>query len=163
MLYIVDAAGLGTFVNPSLERITGYRPEELIGQVVHDKIHHTKPDGKPYPVGECPVAGAVQTGRTVGGEDLYVRKEGTFFPVRYTASPIFRDGAAVGTLVEVQDLTESKAAEQELRKQAELLSLAHDAIIVRDPESRITFWNRGAENTYGWTAAEAVGRITHEL
>jgi PAS domain S-box-containing protein len=163
MLYIVDAAGLGTFVNPSIERITGYRAEELVGQIVHDKIHHTKPDGKPYPVEECPMTGAVRTGRTVRGEDFFVRKDATFFPVRYAASPIFRDGLAVGAMIEVQDLTEPKAAEEELRKQAELLSLAHDAILVRDPESRITFWNPGAEKTYGWTAQEALGRTTHEL
>src|SRR5262249_4182393 len=78
-------------------------------------------------------------------------------------SPIFRDGVAVGTFIEVADLTEVKAAEQELRNQAELLNLAHDAIIVRDPESRITFWNPGAEKTYGWTAQEAIGRLSHEL
>ena len=92
-----------------------------------------------------------------------MRKDGTFFPVRYSASPIFRDGVPVGTVIEAQDVTESKAAEEEIRKQAELLSLAHDAIMVRDPESRVIFWNQGAENTYGWTAEEAIGRVTHEL
>jgi PAS domain S-box-containing protein len=163
MLYIVDAAGLGTFVNPSFERITGYRAEEVIGQVVHDKIHHMKPDGTPYPVHECPLTGAVRQRHVLHGEDLFVRKDGTFFPVGYTASPLFRDGEAVGTLIEVQDLTETKAAEAELRNQAQLLSLAHDAIIVRDPECRITFWNEGAAKTYGWTAEEAIGRVGHEL
>ena len=63
----------------------------------------------------------------------------------------------------LRDISGRKQAEEELRKQAELLSLAHDAIIVRDPESRITFWNPGAEKTYGWTAAEAIGKVTHEL
>ena len=92
-----------------------------------------------------------------------MRKDGTFFPVRYSASPVFRDSVPVGTVIEVQDLTESKAAEEEVRKQAELLSLAHDAIFVRDLESRVIFWNQGAENTYGWTAEEAIGRVTHEL
>jgi PAS domain S-box-containing protein len=163
MLYIVDAAGLGTFVNPAFERITGYRAEEVIGQVVHDKIHHTKPDGTPYPVHECPLTGAVHQRRVLHGEDLFVRKDGTFFPVGYTASPIFRDGVAVGALIEVQDLTETRAAEAELRSQAQLLSLAHDAIIVRDPEGRITFWNEGAVKTYGWTAEQAIGRVGHEL
>jgi len=101
--------------------------------------------------------------KPVRGEDLFVRKDGTFFPVRYSASPIFRDDVPVGAVIEVQDVTESKAAEEEVRKQAELLSLAHDAILVRDLESRVIFWNRGAENTYGWTAEEAIGRVTHEL
>ena len=66
----------------------------------------------------------------------------------------------IGTLA---DVTERKAAEEEIQKQAELLNLAHDAVIVRDRESRVVFWSRGAEATYGWTAAEALGRVTHEL
>ena len=48
-----------------------------------------------------------------------------------------------------------------LRRQADLLELAHNAIIARDLESRITFWNHGAERVYGWTKAEALGNITH--
>ena len=163
MLFMVDAAGLGTFVNPAMERITGYQAEELIGQVVHDKIHHSYPDGRPHPLNECPLSGTVRMQKPVRGEDLFVRKDGTFFPVRYSASPVFRDSVPVGAVIEVQDVTESKAAEEELRKQAALLSLAHDAIFVRDSESRVIFWNQGAENTYGWTAEQAIGRVTHEL
>jgi len=163
MLFMVDAAGLATFVNPATERITGYQAEELIGQVVHDKIHHSYRDGRPYPPSDCPLSGAVRMRKPVRGEDLFLRKDGTFFPVRYSASPVFRDSAPVGAVIEVQDVTESKAAEEEVRKQAELLRLAHDAIFVRDLESRVIFWNHGAENTYGWTAEEAMGRVTHEL
>jgi PAS domain S-box-containing protein len=66
----------------------------------------------------------------------------------------------VGTSV---DVTQRNAAAEEIRKQAELLNLAHDAIIVRDRDSRVAFWNQGATETYGWTAAEAIGRVTHEL
>ena len=58
---------------------------------------------------------------------------------------------------------QSKAAQEELKKRAALLNLAHDAIIVRDIDSRIVFWNPGAEKTYGWTAQEAIGRVSHEL
>src|SRR6202041_3861468 len=47
--------------------------------------------------------------------------------------------------------------------QSELLQLAHDAIIVRDVDSTILFWNRGAQETYGWTAAEACGNVTHQF
>jgi PAS domain S-box-containing protein len=163
MLFMVDAAGLTTFVNPAVERITGYHAAELIGQVVHDKIHHSYPDGRPYPSSECPLRGAVRMRKPVRGEDLFVRKDGTFFPVRYSASPVFRDSVLVGAVIEIYDVTESKAAEEEVRKQAELLRLAHDAILVRDLESRVIFWNHGAEKTYGWTAEEAIGRVTHEL
>jgi len=116
MLYLVDATGRATFVNPAFERTTGYRAEEVIGQIVHDKIHHTKPDGTPYPLSECRLVEAVRQRRVLHGEELFVRKDGTFFPVQYTASPIFRDGLAIGTAIEVEDLTERRQAEQALHQ-----------------------------------------------
>src|SRR5579863_406102 len=46
---------------------------------------------------------------------------------------------------------------------ANLIALAHDAIIVRDPDSVILSWNQGAESLYGWTAQEAIGQVSHKL
>ena len=59
-----------------------------------------------------------------------------------------------------QALRESQEA---LRQQAELLKLSFDAIIVRRMDSGIESWNRGAEELYGWSEREAIGRVTHEL
>ena len=56
---------------------------------------------------------------------------------------------------------ESSQANPDLRESAELLEIAHDAIIVRDPDSRIRYWNHGAEETYGWNRDEALGKVTH--
>lgn len=53
---------------------------------------------------------------------------------------------------------ERQQAESKLREQASLLDKAHDAILVRDLEHRILFWNHGAERLYGWTAVEAIGQ-----
>ncbi|MDR3590652.1 MAG: ATP-binding protein, partial [Negativicutes bacterium] len=62
-----------------------------------------------------------------------------------------------------EEITEKNAAEQCVREQAKLLDFAYDYIFVRDLDSRVTYWNRGAERGYGFMAVEAVGRITHEL
>jgi two-component system sensor kinase FixL len=58
-----------------------------------------------------------------------------------------------------------KVAEQidELREQASLLNLTHDTIFVRNADDAITYWNRGAEELYGWKAEEALGKVTHQL
>ena len=63
----------------------------------------------------------------------------------------------------VTDVTERKRAEETLREQANLLNLTHDAIFVRDMNGVVTYWNRGAEALYGWTAGQAEGRIAREL
>ncbi|HWF35039.1 MAG TPA: PAS domain S-box protein [Solirubrobacteraceae bacterium] len=67
-------------------------------------------------------------------------------------------------VVSARDITERREAEAELALRAELLELAHDAVIVCDPvEGRVTFWNRAAETVYGYSFAEAAGRVIHEL
>jgi PAS domain S-box-containing protein len=58
---------------------------------------------------------------------------------------------------------ERKRAEQKIREQAALLDIATDAILVRDVENHILFWNKGAERLYGWTVEEAIGKKTSEL
>jgi PAS domain S-box-containing protein len=58
---------------------------------------------------------------------------------------------------------ELSAANEALREQAALLDLAHDGILVRHMGGTITFWNRGAQEMYGWAGAEAQGRTTHAL
>jgi two-component system sensor kinase FixL len=62
-----------------------------------------------------------------------------------------------------REALERRRAEAEIRRQAALLDLAHDAVLVRDRDHRITYWNRGAEEAYGWTAAEAIGQVSPTL
>jgi len=66
----------------------------------------------------------------------------------------------VGAMIDITDL---KAAEQKLREQASLLDKASDAIVVRDLEYRIQFWNKSAERLYGWRAEEVVGSANKGL
>ena len=61
------------------------------------------------------------------------------------------------------DITERKHAEIRIQEQAALLNLAHDAIVVRDMDARVLFWNPGAAETYGWSAEEAKNQPIHEL
>jgi PAS domain S-box-containing protein len=63
----------------------------------------------------------------------------------------------------MRDISERKRAEEKLRERANLLALTHDTIFVRDMRDMVTFWNRGAEELYGYKWQEAVGRTSHEL
>ena len=58
---------------------------------------------------------------------------------------------------------QGQSREVVLREQAGLLDLTHDTVFVRDMNDVITYWNRGAEELYGWKRGEAVGKITHQL
>src|SRR5271166_2627284 len=58
---------------------------------------------------------------------------------------------------------QSKSADAELREQADLLDLTHDAVFSRDMDGAITDWNRGAEELYGWKRAEALGKLTYQF
>src|SRR5262249_20946147 len=58
---------------------------------------------------------------------------------------------------------QNQSANAALREQAQLLDLTHDTIFVRDSNDVITYWNRGAEELYGWRRDEAIGKITHQL
>jgi PAS domain-containing protein len=63
-IYGVDLQGNGTFCNPAFLRLTGYADSaEVLGKNIHDLIHHTKPDGRPYPVEECQIFEALRYGR----------------------------------------------------------------------------------------------------
>jgi PAS domain S-box-containing protein len=126
-IYGVDLAGCTTFVNPAMERLTGWRANELIGQNQHELLHHTKPDGNPHPGNECPVYATFRDNvpRYVD-DDVFWRKDGRSFPVEYSSNPI-RDehGATVGSVVVFRDMTERKEAAERIRQhQAELAHVA---------------------------------------
>jgi two-component system CheB/CheR fusion protein len=68
-----------------------------------------------------------------------------------------------GAVIILVDISERKRAEESLKRQADLLDLTHDAIIVRDMDNRIIFWNRGAERMYGWMKGEVMRGNIHAL
>jgi PAS domain S-box-containing protein len=156
--------GIVTSWNEGARRLFGYSAQEMLGQPVSRII----------PV-ECSEEEAQILARLRRGERLEhyetVRqhKDGQMVDISLTVSPI-RDGSGqiIGASKIARDITEQKKAEavtrqaqERLEEQAAVLELA--PVLVRDMESRIVLWTRGAEGLYGYSKAEALGRVSHEL
>ena len=84
---------------------------------------------------------------------------------RYTTShyPVVVDDQTIGIGIVAVDVTARRDSDEAVRFQAELLAAAGQAIVAVDPDRNVIYWNRAAEEMYGWTAAEAIGRPTVEL
>jgi PAS domain S-box-containing protein len=114
-IYGLDLLGRVTFLNPTAARLTGHDVHELIGQPMHELIHHTRTDGCCFERTACPIYAALRDGVVHKVEDeVFWRNDGTSFPVRYTSTPIHRDGKLAGAVVVFQDITEQKRAEAAL-------------------------------------------------
>src|SRR5262245_16543220 len=121
--YTVDNQGLVTKMNPAAEKLLGWTLEELRGKKMHDVAHYKHPDGSPFPAEQCAGLQVLREGKAVKDfEDTFIRKDGQFFPVSYSSSPLRdRDGEIVGLVVVFQDITERQQAEEALRQnQAQL-------------------------------------------
>lgn len=116
-IYGLDINGAATFVNPAAVAMTGWSAEETIGGTIHNQHHHSHADGSHYPHEQCPIYAAIKDGEVhhVDGE-VFWRKDGSFFPVEYTSTPIYEDGNLAGAVVVFKDITERKQVEQELLK-----------------------------------------------
>jgi len=115
-IYGLDIEGRSTFVNPAAARLTGHSIDELIGQRMHDVVHHSHEDGSQYPNHECPIYAAFKDGMIRNAcDDVFWRKDGTSFPVEYTSTPIYQGSVLVGAVVVFRDISLRRRTEERLR------------------------------------------------
>jgi PAS domain S-box-containing protein len=107
-IYGIDLEGKCTFANSACVRAAGYaQVEELLGQRMHDLIHHTHPDGSRYPPEQCPICRTCRKGETVQvTNEVFWRRDGSSFPVEYISTPIRKSGRIEGAVVTFRDITE---------------------------------------------------------
>ena len=114
-IYGLDSDGVTTFINPAAEEMLGYKEKELLGKYGHFIIHHSRPDGSPYPHEDCHIYAAIRDGRVHReAEEVFWRKDGTSFPVEYVSTPIRENEKLVGAVVTFKDITERRKVEQAL-------------------------------------------------
>lgn len=150
-------------VNPSACQLLGYAREELLALSPLDLLPLDEAARLP-----ALAAQLVWDGHLVA-EVVHVRKDGTRLPVELSLSKFELDGRPMG-LALLRDATERRRVQEiqaklleQLREKAVLLDTTHEAILVRALDARIRFWNRGAQELYGWTGDEVEGQLSHEL
>jgi PAS domain S-box-containing protein len=127
-LYTLDLEGLVTYINPAAEAMFGWASAELLGKKMHDVTHYKYPDGTPFPSRDCPGVQSLQKGIELREhEDTFIRKDGSFLPVVFSASPLRKDGEAIGIVVGFRDDTLRREAERAIRESEERFRLIANA------------------------------------
>ncbi len=151
--------GIITSWNHAAERLFGYAASEAIGKPITILIPADRLDEEPR------ILSRLRRGERVDHfETVRQRKDGSLLDISLTISPVEdAQGRIIGASKIARDITQRRSDERRLVEQARLLDLSGDAILVRDRQDRIVYWNRGAEEIYGFTREEAIGKISHDL
>jgi PAS domain S-box-containing protein len=176
LFQFLDVMPVGVFIASSGGRpyYTSDEGERLLGQGVVPgiggdelarsyRIFQAGTD-RPYLTRNLPLVRALRGLRT-HVDDMEIHKpDGSVTSLEVWGRPVYGAGGEIDYgIIAMADPSERLAKEKIIAGQAALLELAYDAIFVRDPDGRITYWNAGAEHTYGFTRAQAVGQVAHVM
>jgi two-component system CheB/CheR fusion protein len=159
----LDAQGRHVFVNPAACGMLGYAPEELIGKPSHATWHYRKTDGTPYPSQECLIHVALRTGSSCSSDkDVFWKKNGTSFPVEYTATPTRENDGPIALVLFFRDISERKRVEDALKKSEDqfrmLVEEARDVVVRITPDGTLTYCSPAVSAFGGYTAEEEIGQ-----
>ncbi|WP_312970946.1 sigma 54-interacting transcriptional regulator [Acinetobacter gerneri] len=114
-IYSINKQGLCTFINPVGAKMLGLQPEDVLGKNIHKVHHHTHENGTHYPVEDCPIYAAVHDGIVHEGiQEVFWRRDGSYFPVEFTSTPIIRDSEIIGAVVVFRDISDRLNTEKQL-------------------------------------------------
>ena len=162
-VWVVDHEGMIVFGNKAAVTALGYDElGELLGRHSHDTIHHKRRDGSPYPAEECELLRYVLEGAGVNsGEDWFVRRDGSMFPVEYTATPI-ETANGTGAVLAFTDIEKRRLAEQALREREAILARVAQPVWVFTRAGLFHYANPAALEALGYSdLSELKGKPGH--
>ena len=159
IVFVKDVEGRFITVNAAFEKLLGVKRDELRGKTDYNIVSKDRADS--YRAVDRQV---LTTGQPMQLEEVALLADGKEHVFLANKFPLFDTSGKPYALCAISaDITERKRAEEALRRQSDLLRLSFDAIIVWRLGGVIESWNRGAEQLYGYSESEALGRVTHEL
>lgn len=159
-----DSKGRITFLNPIASTLTGWQPEEAIGQAIGDVLKLI--DENSGMSADNEVLRVLEEKRVllVANHVDLVTRDGREIAVEHSAAPILAGGGnVIGVVLVFRDVAVRRQEQIATAELASLVELTQDSVYVIDMEGRILFWSRGAEAMLGYTKAQAAGQISHEM
>ncbi|MFH0733159.1 MAG: PAS domain S-box protein [bacterium] len=155
-----DINGKATFVNPSALKMLGFTEEEIVGHTIHEIIHHSYKDGTKYFIEYCPMSKSFTYNKSFKIDDEVLwKKDGTYFDVEYSATPLIKNGEVFGSVIIFKDISERKKLEKKLQRVQYGIDNATDSICFIDPlTGEIVDTNIHAFSSLGFIKEELVGR-----
>ena len=146
----------------AFQTLFGYGPEE-IEPTIHSWTNRLHEEDLARVVEK--IHAVIDQGEQLWSDEYRFRRKDGSYAFIYDRGFVIRDAAGhpLRVIGAMQDMTERRKAEEQIRAQARLLDLAGDAIIVRNLNHELLYWNYGAERIYGWSAAEVRGRRITDL
>ncbi|MDM8562785.1 PAS domain S-box protein, partial [Candidatus Marithioploca araucensis] len=162
-IFAIDLDCKCTLCNSASLKLLGYNSaEELVGQIIHDLIHHSYKDGSSYPPEECKVYQSLRKAENIHCDDeMFWRADGTCFPVEYWSHKILQNGKPIGAVITFIDISERKQAVLALQKSAveltQLIDTANAPIFGIDKEGKVNEWNQTAQRITGFIKEDVLG------
>ncbi|MGY1856886.1 PAS domain-containing sensor histidine kinase [Modestobacter sp. SYSU DS0290] len=160
-IYSVDTDGVCRYANPAAAALLGHHLHDLVGAQLHSLIHHSRPDGSPFPFQECPQRQVLAEGIPFVDEDTLVwRGDGSLIAIEGRSQPVLVDGRIVGAVSKFCDSTRQRQSDAQL---GGVLATTGDGFVGMDHDGTINGWNGAAQSLLGWSAAEALGQPLLDL
>jgi PAS domain S-box-containing protein len=159
-----DSEGRVTFLNPVASALTGWPSEEAqnkpvgdVFKIVNEKSGMSADDEVLQVLEERHIL-------TVANNVALITRDGCEISVEHSAAPILAGkGKVIGVVLVFRDVAARRQEQVATAEQASLIELTQDSALVIDMQGKILFWSRGAEAMLGYSKAQAVGKISHEL
>ncbi len=159
-IFGMDKNGNCTFVNRRCLDLLGFEKEsELLGKNIHDLIDHHREDQESLDKEHCRLLRSIRTGEKIHiNDEVFKRKDGTYFPVEYWSYPITKNNQVVGAVVSFFNATKKREVEKQVRQMVNVLEQSFESVLITDVDGNIIYVNPAFERITGYKKEEVIGQ-----